>query len=151
MLGMVLSGGSMTGLERRLFWTAVLAVAGFSTTAQASLPVPYAVVGCILNGTFRSSGLTSSSLADPAIKALEGKTIRVEGYLSPGDRFSATGIFVVNERCREELFKRYFLCDPCQTLPGMAHKEAPKQPGRKINLSPEAVREFDNFSRWRQR
>lgn len=108
----------MTVLKRRHFWTAVLAIAGFPTTAQASLPVPYAVVGCILNGTFKSNGLTSNSLVDPAIKALEGKTIRVEGYLSPGDRFSAASVFIVDERCREDFFKRYFLCAPCRTRPG---------------------------------
>jgi hypothetical protein len=130
---------------------AVLTVLGFLTTAQASLPVPYAVVGCISNGVFKSKGLTGERLADPAIKAIEGRTIRVEGHLSPGGRFRAAAVFVVDERCREDLYDRYFLCKPCRTRPGMPHKMLPEQPGTEVKLPPKVLKEFDNLSRWMHR
>lgn len=137
----------MASLERCHVLAIVLAVAGLPTAAHASLPVPYAVVGCIANGAFTTSGLTGDGFVDPAIRALEGKTVRVEGYLSPGDRFQATAVFVVDQHCREDLFRRDFLCDPCATLPGRPHKMLPPQPGKKARLSPEAIREFDNLGR----
>jgi hypothetical protein len=133
------------GIARWL--VAVLTVAGFHTAAQASLPVPYAVVGCISNGVFQSRGLAGGRLVHPAIKAIEGRTLRVEGHLSPGDRFRATAVFVIDELCREDLHKRYFLCEPCRTLPGRPHKMLPKQPGIEVKLPPEAIREFDNLGR----
>jgi hypothetical protein len=126
---------------------AFLIAAGFHTAAQASLPVPYAVVGCISNGVFQSRGLAGGRLVHPAIKAIEGKTVRVEGFLSPGDRFQATAVFVIDESCREDLHKRYFLCEPCRTLPGRPHKMLPKQPGIEVKLPSEAIREFDNLVR----
>jgi len=102
------------------WFATTLAVAGLPTVAQASLPVPYAVVGCVVHGVFQSRGFADHKLVHPAIMAIEGKTIRVEGLLSPGDRFRATAIFVIDERCREDLHKRYFLCNPCRTLPGLS-------------------------------
>lgn len=131
---------------------AILTVAGFHTPALASLPVPYAIVGCISNGMFQSEkpanggfGWTSRSLIHPAIKAIEGQTIRVEGHLSPGDRFFATAVFVVDKTCRKELHRSYFLCEPCRTQLGKPQKMLPKQPGIAVKLPPEALREFDNL------
>jgi hypothetical protein len=138
----------MARFGRGHFWVAGLALAGLPGVAQASLPVPYAVVGCISKGAFTSSGFTGEGLVDPALTALEGRTVRVEGSLAPGDRFQAKAVFVVDQQCRRDLFKRYFLCAPCATLPGMPDKMLPPQPGRKVNLPPAAVREFDNLGRW---
>jgi hypothetical protein len=78
---------------------------------------------------------------------MEGKTVRVEGRLSPGDRFRATAVFVVDASCREELHRRYFLCDPCRTLPGGPHRMLPRQPGVEVKLPAEAIREFDDLVR----
>ncbi|NJL07642.1 MAG: hypothetical protein HC900_04785 [Methylacidiphilales bacterium] len=122
---------------------APLVLAGFHTGAQASLPVPYALVGCVSHGSFRAPGLNADGVVLPPIKAIEGKTIRVEGRLSPGNRFSATAVFVVDDLCREDLGKRYLLCDPCRTLPGMPQKMLPRQPGKKVNLPPDVLRQFD--------
>lgn len=129
-------------MRRTLGVLLAMAAAGFHSAAQASLPVPYAMVGCVSNGSFVVSGETRAEL--PAIAAIEGKTIRVEGYLSPGDRFSATAVFVVDEVCREELSARYFLCDPCRTLPGMPQTMIPPQPGTRVTLPPEVIRRFDS-------
>lgn len=138
--------------EKACCLVTVLTVAGFHTAALASLPVPYAIVGCISNGVFQSDepadggfGWTSRSLVHPAIKAIEGKTIRVEGRLSPGDRFRATAVFVVDKLCRKDLHRSYNLCDPCRTQLGKPQMMLPKQPGIKAKLPREAIREFDNL------
>ncbi len=126
----------------------VLAVAGLSPAANASLPVPFAVVGCIKDGRFQSRELVTPVLANPAFRTLEGKTVRVEGDLSPGDRFLAKALFLVDETCQASLHNRYMLCDPCRTLPNMPHKSRPpRETGRPINLPPAAIQELHNFGR----
>lgn len=126
---------------------AALVLAGSVTAAQASLPMPYAVVGCVANGVFKSRGSADHKLAQATSEGIEGTTIRVEGRLSPGDRFRATAVFVVDKRCRENLHRTYFLCAPCGTLPGRPHKALPRQPGTEVRLSPEAIGEFDGLRR----
>jgi hypothetical protein len=94
--------------------------------ARADFPVGYAMVGCIKDGKFRLQGASGPAMDDPAVKALEGKTVRVEGYLSPGDRFHANAVLVVDDQCRDDLHKSYLLCDPCQTLPAW-RRRAPRR------------------------
>ena len=130
-------------------FVAAVLLTGLNTPVQASLPVPYAIVGCVAKGVFRSQGFADRNLSHPASKAIEGKTVRVEGRLSPGDRFRATAVYIVDARCRPELHKRYFLCQPCRTLPGMPETMAPRQPGTEVRLPPAAIDEFDNLSRGR--
>lgn len=117
--------------------------------ARADLPVAYAMVGCIKDGKFQLRGTTGPPMDDPAVVALEGKTVRVEGYLSPGDRFHANAVLIVDAQCRADLHKTYFLCDPCQTLPGMpASQPAPRREDAKpVELLPAALRQFDELPR----
>lgn len=114
--------------------------------AEASLPVPYAIVGCIKEGKFQSEGKrVGSTLISPATRALAGKTVRVEGFLSPGDRFQATAVFIVDQRCRKDLQRSYFLCHPCATR---LHSPPSKmisrrEHGTEVRLAQEAIKEFD--------
>jgi hypothetical protein len=132
-------------LIARSIVAAVFAV-GLHTKAHASLPVPYAVVGCIVGGVFQSRGFAKRNILHSAIQAIEGKTIRVEGLLFPSDRFQATAVFIIDEQCREDLHKNYFLCEPCRTLRGMPHKQLPKQPGTDARLPPQVIRAFDDLA-----
>jgi hypothetical protein len=124
-------------------------VAALPHAALASLPVGYAIVGCVKGDKFYSGGSVSPSLAGSPIKALDGKTVRIEGYLSPGDRFQAGALFIVDEECREELHKRYFLCDPCQTLPDAppSRMVPRKEKGVPAQAPPEAIKQFDDLPR----
>ena len=81
------------------------------------------------------------------IKALEGKTIRVEGYLLPGDGFSAVSLFVVDDQCRNDLHKTYFLCDPCRTmLDDPPSTPVPrKEKGVPVQATREVIKQFDNL------
>jgi hypothetical protein len=112
--------------------------------AEASMPVPYAKVGCIKDGRFQGERGVGPVLVDPAFKMLENKTIRVEGYLYPGDAFSARKVFVINNGCRQADYKSFFLCNPCQTtLDGPASKMLPNGSGREINVPEQALKELD--------
>jgi len=84
-------------------------------------------------------------LLSRATRSLEGKTIRVEGYLAPGDRFHAYALFLIHDKCREYLQKSYFLCNPCQTLPDSpALKVAPRRErGKRLSLPAKAMKNFD--------
>jgi hypothetical protein len=119
----------------------------FPAIARGSLPVKYAMVGCIKESRFYMSGAATPELVGSEIKSLEGKTIRVEGFLSPGDSFSAVSIFIVDDQCRNDLHKKYFLCHPCRTLPGgPPSKPAQRQEqGAVFHASPEVIKQFDNL------
>jgi hypothetical protein len=136
-------------LSRWLLVAVAAAIAGHPGTTQASLPVPYAIVGCIEGGSFRSQGFAGRSLVSAELKALEGKTIRIEGLLSPGDAFVASALYIVHEQCRAYLHRRYFLCSPCQTIMGAPpSKMLPRDDdSTKIEMSPAAIKEFDNYAR----
>src|SRR5262245_52091030 len=97
-------------------WLAVAAAAAMAVIAsrpdpaEASLPIPFAFVGCVTNGRFEVGAQLTPMLVHPALLALEGKTIRVEGSLSLLD-FYADAVFVVDEQCRETLHRSYPLCN----------------------------------------
>jgi hypothetical protein len=131
-------------LSRCLF-AVVLAI---PCPVYASLPVPYAIVGCIDGSKFVTEGLAGPDLTSHAIKALKGKTVRLEGLLSPGDAFRAKALFVVLDTCRADLHRRYFLCAPCRTVEGHPPSTMlPHQGGTEVSLSPAAIKEFDNYPR----
>ena len=125
------------------------AVAGLAHTARASLPVPYAIVGCVIDAKFNSAGAAGPRLADPLIDTIEGKTIRVEGLLWPGDMFRANAIFIVDNRCLENLHKSYFLCNPCQTQPGGPESKSvsKQESATQLRTTPEALKQFDDWPR----
>jgi hypothetical protein len=125
------------------------ALAALPHPALASMPVEYAMVGCIKDGKFQLRSASGPRMDDPAIAALEGKTVRVEGLLSPGDGFHANAILVVDDACREDLHKTYFLCDPCQTLPNMPpSRPAPrKEDAKPVDLTPAAIALFNQLPR----
>src|SRR5919202_7134142 len=92
-------------------------VAALPHLARGTLPVKSAMVGCINGDQFSRNGAASPRLVGSPVTALEGQTIRVEGYLSLGDYFRAVAVFVVADECRADLHQAYVLCDPCQTVP----------------------------------
>lgn len=129
-----------------LFAALTLAIV-LPTAAHASLPVPFAYTGCVADGAFTIDDRGRAALTHPALRALAGNTVRIEGMLSPGDRFHTSGVFVVDEVCRNELHGHRFLCAPCATLPGQPEELLPPQPGVRIDLPEPALRELDDLSR----
>ena len=92
--------------------------------AEATLPVERTLTGCVIENTFYSvySGKDSSKayrilLSQPVdLKPYEGKSVSMNGWLSPGDRFSIkdkTAIQVVSDTCdalsRKAIGKEYAL------------------------------------------
>jgi hypothetical protein len=83
--------------------------------ACASAPVSFTVTGCVRSGIFVSERYTFQfgSFVDGAgwtpksLFAYEGKTIRINGTLMPGDLLSGD-IVVVDEICRPELHQGKF-------------------------------------------
>ena len=118
-----------------------------SQTAQASNPIPVAIVGCIKEGKFYSHDTVGPALRSAEFSALEGKTVRIEGYLTRHDQFRyARALFVIDEKCDENLHKYYVLCSPCATLPGLPHKSLPaRESGTAVEISNEALKEFDGW------
>ena len=124
-----------------------LAIMGL-TFAHASLPVPFAMVGCIQDGRFvTESGLRTARLKSAALTALEGRTIRIEGLLGPSN-FRASEVFEVAATCKEALYASYFLCDPCQTI--LSHPPSrmipPREPGRRLDMPQPALDELDDLN-----
>lgn len=64
----------------------------FSASAKASMPVERTLTGCVFDNKFYSvSGDRAYPIHfSPEINLVlyEGKTVRIKGWLSPGDRFS---------------------------------------------------------------
>jgi hypothetical protein len=92
-------------------------------TSEASLPIPFAYTVCIAGGKLVSGGQSFAPRewnADVPLAALEGKTVRIEGALSPVG-FYASKVEVIADSCRPELQKSEALCNPCMTtLPDLA-------------------------------
>jgi tetratricopeptide (TPR) repeat protein len=93
---------------------------------HASRPVPRTLTGCVLGGQFYSihvnqdTGKPSQAYpirfrGKPDLSAYEGKTITVEGWLSPGDAFSlkeGTRPAVIHPGCsndHQKVIRRRFL------------------------------------------
>ena len=95
---------------KRVVLAILLALIAPSFIAEATLPVERTLTGCVIENTFYSvySGKDSSkayriSLSQPVdLKPYEGKSVSMNGWLSPGDRFSIkdkTAIQVVSNTC----------------------------------------------------
>lgn len=126
-------------------------VAHSAAPAYASLPVPFVMIGCISNSRFVTVGEAATPpLTHSAIKALEGKTIRVHGFLYPPSyptSFEAESVYELEQRCVPVLFGGYFLCDPCQTQ--FDHPQSvtvpPREPGKRLEMPASAIKEFNNL------
>jgi hypothetical protein len=75
-----------------------------------SAPVSFTVVGCVQGGKFWSRQYTYQveSCVDgkwqaASLDAYEGKTIQIDGALSPGDRLSAGTFTIISDKCRPRL------------------------------------------------
>jgi hypothetical protein len=83
--------------------------------ARASLPVSFTVIGCVRAGVFVSEKYTFNFGSDvegagwrpKSLLAYEGKTIRIDGMLSPGDHLNGS-ITLVDETCHRELHNSKF-------------------------------------------
>ncbi|MEZ5844260.1 MAG: hypothetical protein R3D27_11095 [Hyphomicrobiaceae bacterium] len=109
---------------------AVLVMA--SVPAAASMPVPVTAIGCY-SGNMLESGKSRLRLVDrnqrpmPA-GTLAGKTVSVEGMLTPDGRLTVVELTVVDDRCRRKLHSFEFLCSPCSTT--APRQRAPARPSR---------------------
>jgi hypothetical protein len=87
-----------------------LAALLIATIAHASAPVSYTVTGCVQGGEFASGpykyqvvSYVGEKYQPVSLAPYENKTVRIKGYLSPGDRLSAHTISIVDDKCRPEL------------------------------------------------
>jgi hypothetical protein len=86
-----------------------------SGAARASLPVSFTVTGCVREGVFISrqykfnfgSHVEGVGWKPKSLLAYEGKTIRIDGMLMPGDYLNGS-ITIVDETCRPELHDSKF-------------------------------------------
>ena len=86
-----------------------------SGAARASLPVSFTVTGCVREGVFvsRQYKFNFGSHDDDvgwrpkSLLSYEGKTIRIDGMLMPGDCLNGS-ITIVDEKCRPELHDSKF-------------------------------------------
>jgi hypothetical protein len=83
---------------------------------KMSLPVAFTVIGCVKGGKFKSglysfevelynNGKWQAASLDP----YEGKTIQIDGMLSPGDHLNASKFTIIDERCRLDLHSSKFI------------------------------------------
>ena len=70
----------------------LLTVCLFPYVAEATQPVERTLTGCVIGNTFYSINNSHAyriRLSQPLdLTRYEGKTVRIHGWLSPGDRFS---------------------------------------------------------------
>lgn len=67
-----------------------------ASAAQASMPVPRTITGCVVGGAFASDDgylirAKRAGFEDYDLRGFEGRRIRVRGMLSPGDLFVVKG------------------------------------------------------------
>jgi hypothetical protein len=80
-----------------------------------SAPVSYTVVGCVKDGKFWSQQYTyevesyiDGKWQPASLGAYEGKTIQIDGALSPGDRLCAGTFTIISDKCRPRLHTSKF-------------------------------------------
>jgi hypothetical protein len=93
----------------RLFWLVAASLLIGAAPGAASVPVRHVVTGCVTAGTF-VSGPFHYRVRDEDGKELdlasyEGQTIRLTGWLAPGDVLSISYLAVVDAQCRPDLQK----------------------------------------------
>jgi hypothetical protein len=86
-----------------------------NTVKKMSMPVSFTVVGCVKNGQFASGPYTfqvesyNDGVRLPASLApYEGKTIQIDGLLSPGDHLTPHKFAIVDDKCRPDLHSSKF-------------------------------------------
>src|SRR5689334_2796745 len=70
---------------------AFLVLLSLAGVAHASKPIKKTATGCVVKGTFYASDGDTTyryGVVDVDLAPFEGKTIRMVGWLSPGDRFA---------------------------------------------------------------
>lgn len=120
----------------------------WASPSVASMPVPFAMVGCIKESRFLTeANLRSPRFDAPALRALEAKTIRIEGLLYPHG-FQAVAVYLIADSCKPSLFASYFLCDPCQTQ--FSHPPSklvpPREAGIKLDMPDDSLKELENLN-----
>ena len=91
---------------RRPLALALCALALSAGAAAASEPVPRTIEACVIGGVFRGPQYTYRvHVAAPGgwrqldLAAFEGMTLRMRGYLLPGDNFTLRTLEIVAETC----------------------------------------------------
>ena len=86
-----------------------------NTVKKMSMPVSYTVVGCVKNGQFTSGSYTfqvesyNDGVRRPvSLTPYEGKTIQIDGFLSPGDHLTPHKFEIVDDKCRPDLHSSKF-------------------------------------------
>jgi hypothetical protein len=86
-----------------------------NTVKKMSMPVSYTVVGCVKNGQFTSGLYTfqvelyNDGVRRPvSLTPYEGKTIQIDGFLSPGDHLTPHKFAIVDDKCRPDLHSSKF-------------------------------------------
>jgi hypothetical protein len=82
---------------------------------KVSLPYSFTVTGCVKDGSFTSgrskfqveSNINGKSQPE-SLDPYEGKTIQIDGMLSPGDRLTAGTFTIIDDRCRPDLYSSKF-------------------------------------------
>lgn len=81
-----------------------------SLVEKTSLPASFTVTGCVKDGTFTSGRFSyqvrsyvNGQWQPAALGRYEGKTVRIDGMLAPGDRLGASTFVIVDEKCRLDL------------------------------------------------
>jgi hypothetical protein len=88
-----------------------------------SIPVSYTVIGCLKDGKFWSQQYSyqvetyiDGKQQTLSLDAYEGKTIRIDGALSPGDCLGANTITIIDHKCRPDLHASKFKDPPQNTF-----------------------------------
>ena len=85
---------------------AVCALAASAGAAMASEPVPRTIEACVIGGAFRGPQYTyrvhviaGGEWRQVDLSAYEGMTLRMRGFLLPGDNFTLRALEIVAETC----------------------------------------------------
>ncbi|MCW5770445.1 MAG: hypothetical protein KIT16_02325 [Rhodospirillaceae bacterium] len=83
-----------------------LLAAALAPPVLASMPVPRTVVACVIGGefkgpqyTYRVHVLAGGQHRPVDLRAYEGMTLRIKGYLLPGDHLTLRSLEIVSETC----------------------------------------------------
>lgn len=85
---------------------ALSALALSGGAAAASEPVPRTIEACVIGGVFRGPQyayriqvVARGEWRRPDLSAFEGMTLRIRGFLLPGDRFTLRALEIVSDTC----------------------------------------------------
>ena len=93
-------------MKRSTVALALVVTAAIAGPAEASRPVPRTVTGCVIGGAFTDGRYTykvrsrsGSEIVETDIAPYEGKLIRIQGSLLPGDILIERRIKVLSPSC----------------------------------------------------